>query len=102
MNCGECLMERTEIVTLVNGKCSKCRTDYTPSPEMPRHTTAHDRYQVCDKVCGLIETATSLAKALKRAQTHSCEGVEVFDTMARRDCAQTWDAKGNILAFRKD
>ena len=65
-----------------------------------RHTTAHDRYQITDPVCGLVTTRTSLAKALESAKSHKCEGVEVFDAMARYDCAQTWDRHGNILTFR--
>jgi hypothetical protein len=28
VNCGECLMNRAEVVELVNGKCPKCGTDY--------------------------------------------------------------------------
>jgi hypothetical protein len=33
-----------------------------------RTTTSHDRYQICDPICGQVETATSLAKALRIAQ----------------------------------
>lgn len=68
--------------------------------EEKRITTTSSRYQVCDPVCGLVSTASSLQKALSAAKAHPCEGVEVFDVMARRDCAQVWDAQGAIKAFR--
>lgn len=64
------------------------------------HTLTSDRYQITDSVCGLVDTATSLKKALQLASGHRCDGVEVFDSMARYDCAQTWDRNGNILTFR--
>ena len=67
---------------------------------MKRHTQPHDRYQITDSCCGLVATRTSLAKASEaakiHAERHGSEGdntvtvVEVFDTMARRDCMDTW------------
>lgn len=40
MNCGECLVNRVEIVPLVNGLCPKCKADYRtgdePEPEPTR------------------------------------------------------------------
>lgn len=66
-----------------------------------RHTTAHERYHIADPVCGLIETASSLAKALDRAKAHSCEGVTIFDSMARFECAPLWNVGGEILEFRQ-
>lgn len=77
-------------------------TKATHTPRERRHTTAHDRYQITDPVCGLVETATSLKKALQLAKAHHCGNVAIFDVMARIDCAQVWDANGNITAFRKD
>jgi hypothetical protein len=67
---------------------------------MERYTTTHDRYQITDPICGLVETATSLKDALRKANMHRCDAVEVFDTMARYDCAQTWNREGRILTFR--
>lgn len=66
-----------------------------------RSTTTHDRYQVCDPICGLVATRTSLGKALEFAKAHACEGVEVFDIMARYDCAELWDKEGKIIRFKK-
>ncbi len=75
----------------------------TTESKAQRHTTTHDRYTISDPVCGLVETATSLKKALARAKVHSnsCPDVEVFDVMARKDCVQVWDADGKILNFRR-
>lgn len=40
MNCGECLMERTEMVPLVNGRCPKCGADYkVDGPKPPAKLT---------------------------------------------------------------
>lgn len=63
--------------------------------------TPHDRYHICDPVCGLVCTRTSLKKALESAQSHPCQKVTVFDSMARYDCIQLWDATGKILEFRR-
>ena len=70
--------------------------------KMPRQfTTVHDRYQISDSCCGMVETATSLKKASEIAQNHadrhskeadeSTKTVVVFDVMARRDCQDTWE-----------
>lgn len=74
-----------------------------------RHTTTHDRYSISDCVCGLVCTRTSLKKALASASAHKLRHpesplivVEVFDLMARRDCAQLWNHDGDIISFRKD
>lgn len=66
-----------------------------------RKTTASDRYEIGDDECGVIATASSLKAALHEAKCHGCKHIEVFDRMARFDCAQTWDAFGNILTFKK-
>jgi hypothetical protein len=76
---------------------------YLETQPMKRHTQPHDRYQITDSCCGLVATRTSLAKASEaakiHAERHGSEGdntvtvVEVFDTMARRDCMDTWIAK---------
>lgn len=69
--------------------------------------TPHDRYHISDPICGLFCTRTSLKKALESARNHQdgadgqCQYVTVFDSMARYDCVQLWDAKGKILEFRK-
>jgi hypothetical protein len=73
---------------------------YLETQPMKRHTQPHDRYQITDSCCGLVATRTSLAKASEaakiHAERHGSEGdntvtvVEVFDTMARRDCMDTW------------
>lgn len=63
--------------------------------------TTHDRYHISDPVCGLVCTRTSLKKAMESARAHQCPGVTVFDSMARYDCIQLWDANGKILEFRK-
>ena len=63
---------------------------------MPRQfTTVHDRYQISDSCCGMVETATSLKKASELAKNHADRHavdhdntttvVIVFDVMARRD-----------------
>lgn len=59
-----------------------------------------DRYQITDPICGLVETASSLKEALRLATMHRCDGVEIYDAMARFDCVQTWDRNGRILTFR--
>jgi hypothetical protein len=66
-----------------------------------QYTTVHDRYQISDSCCGMVETATSLKKASARARAHaerhavdadnSTKVVTVFDVMARRDCQDTWE-----------
>lgn len=42
MNCGNCLMERVEMVKLVDGECPKCGADYgehaEPKTAQPKHT----------------------------------------------------------------
>lgn len=60
-----------------------------------------NRYEVGDDECGVVATASSLKAALHEARCHGCKHVEVFDRMARYDCAQTWDSFGNILTFKK-
>jgi len=69
---------------------------------MPRQfTTVHDRYQISDSCCGVVETATSLTKASTIAKNHalrhtqdgdlSTKVVQVFDIMARSNCQDTWE-----------
>ena len=67
---------------------------------VPRATAARHRYEIGDDECGVVATASSLKAALHEARCHGCKHVEVFDRMARFDCAQTWDAFGNILTFK--
>ena len=65
-----------------------------------RHTPVHDRYQITDACCGLVATSTSLNKASLMANAHAArhrsepdntvETIVVFDTMAKRDCQDTW------------
>ena len=65
-----------------------------------RHTTIHDRYQISDECCGLVTTSTSLKAASNIARAHaarhakevdnSVSRVDVFDSMARRDCTSLW------------
>ncbi len=63
------------------------------SKKMPiQFTTVHNRYRISDSCCGLVETATSLKKALEIAKNHadrhskdadkSTKTVVVFDVMA--------------------
>jgi hypothetical protein len=59
--------------------------------EKRRFTTVHDRFQICDTCCGLVETATTRDEALRIARAHWSEHpgnevifVDVFDVMARR------------------
>lgn len=65
-----------------------------------RTTTVHNRYEISDSCCGLVETASSLKKAIALAEIHASQhgaelgntitAIEVFDRMARRDCQNTW------------
>ena len=65
---------------------------------------ADDRYQVVDQACGLISSMARRAdaeKAVLAAQyQHSTCKVELFDLMAHRGRADTWDAWGAATHFR--
>jgi hypothetical protein len=64
-----------------------------------RHTTVHDRYEISDPICGRIEGATSLAKALKIAAAHPCQNVEVFDVNGTNGLRSNLECKGRNPFF---
>jgi|SRR5579859_7092474 len=65
-----------------------------------RFTTVHDRFQITDACCGIIETAMSLkdaeAIAARHARKHKSEPdntithVSIFDSMARNNQPHEW------------
>ena len=61
---------------------------------------AHDRFQVTDPICGLVETAMTRADALAIAQRHECRRVKVHDVMARRVAVRTWKRDGTAIEVR--
>ena len=60
----------------------------------------HERFQVTDPICGLVETAMTRADALAIAQRHVCRSVEVHDVMARRGAVRTWTRDGTAIEVR--
>ena len=63
-----------------------------------------DRFQVCDPVCGLVDTYITLRQALDGARRHSrtCGGdVSTYDVMAHYGQSQEWDAMGRVASVRQ-
>ena len=61
------------------------------------------RFQICDPVCGLVETASAKVRALHLATSHfnrGCNDVTVYDLMAHPGKPQEFDINGRILKYR--
>lgn len=78
--------------------------------EIATATTVHNRFQVVDEVCGLVQCemrrSTAFAEAQRHLEQHHREGdfktpVHIFDLMARLGAPQTWNHEGVPVEWRQ-